>query len=303
MDLRRGSNSRSGAVLCAWLALALSFTGTALAAKPAEGSNGQPAGDTYASPLTPEQAAFQQEKQAFIVAINDYAETGTSNDSPNGAISPNMLCATDCGGGGGSSGPPTSKILDVRARKQTTLYYCGPASGQMVMNYSRGYFFDTLDGESTTKNWRTQSDIASSMKTSPELGTSGDNLAKTLNAPAGVQKPVANWSYVYAINSDGKDMHDKVVADIYGYSMPLVIAVMPHDTGKPYYLPNWPKAAAGVRHWIVIRGYYKLWDGTDTPQVYYSDPSGNGGFQAGSYVTGALTMWKVNKYNRSTIVW
>jgi hypothetical protein len=292
---------RTHSILAIGVALALSLlsAGTALADKPPGTWAGQPDDDTYIPPRTPEQAAFEQVKLALVDAIGEFAATGAFVASPDSEIvSPDMICAT-CDPGS----PPPSMVLDTRARDQTTAWYCGPASGQVVINYTRGYFYNSLDGERTDHNWRTQTTIAGWMHTTQSSGTSGGNLADALNRSDAVVKPVPAWSYLYATNADGQAMHNKVVADVYGYSMPLDIAIKPHETAKNYYLPNWPNEAAGVKHWIAIRGYNGFWDGTNTPRIYYSDSSGNGGNAPGNYSTGSLTMWKVNKYNASTIVW
>jgi hypothetical protein len=114
---------------------------------------------------------------------------------------------------------------------------------------------------------------------------------------------VADWSYLYATNTDGPDMHAKIVTDIWKFAMPLVIAVKPHPVDADYFLPSWPKELPGGKHWITIYGYDGFWDGTDGPQVYYTESAGNGAKSPGPYSVGSLTMWKVNQYNAKTIVW
>ena len=108
---------------------------------------------------------------------------------------------------------------------------------------------------------------------------------------------------MYATNIDGADMHSKVVTDLGSFSMPVVIAVKPHPTDAEYFLPSWPRELPGGKHWITIYGYAGMWDGTDDPQIYYTESAGNGSQGPGSYHVGALTMWKVNQYNAKTIVW
>jgi hypothetical protein len=141
------------------------------------------------------------------------------------------------------------------------------------------------------------------MKTAQSTGTLGGNLAAALNRPDAVKKPVPEWTYLYAKNTDGEDMHAKVVADVHLFSMPLVIAVKPHKADAEYFLPSWPKEAIGAKHWIVIYGYDGLWDGTDGPTLYYTESAGNGSKNPGQYPVSSMTMWKVNQYNASTIVW
>jgi hypothetical protein len=295
--------------------LSLCLSGPSLAVEP---------DDTDIPPRTPAQAEFERLKLAYVVALKAYSPPPIVVSAPaSGAAATNMLCSTDCGGDGsdgtdpdvpvegsgtteGFTGfvpPSTSDVLDVRARRQSTNYWCGPASGQVVINYSRGVFFDSKDGDSAATNHKTQATIASWMKTTQSTGTLGGNLAAALNRPDAVLKPVPDWTYLYARNSDGADMHAKVVADVHQFGMPLVIAVKPHKDNAEFFLPSWPREALGAKHWVVIHGYDGLWDGTAGPDLYYAESAGNGNKNPGLYTVDSLTMWKVNQYNASTIVW
>jgi len=131
-----------------------------------------------------------------------------------------------------------------------------------------------------------------------ELG-SGDGFGATVE----LVEELGSESYVYARNTDGQDLDSKVVADVSHFSMPVIIAVMPHKSDAAYWLPSWPRDAGNAKHWIVIYGFDGIWDGTAGPQVYYTESAGNGAKNPGNYVTDAITMWKVNQYNASTIVW
>lgn len=305
--------------LIAAMLLAVCVCGPAAAREPTAAPG--TADDTFIPPRTPAQAAFEQRKLDLVADISAYS-SDTTAPSASGSITTYMLCSTDCGGDGaeldpdepatgsgttsGTTGsiPPSIKdVLPVRARHQSTTFWCGPASGQFVINYSRVYVYDSLNGDSTTTNWKTQATIASWMKTTQSSGTLGGNLAAALNRPDAVRKPVAEWTYLYARNTDGADMHAKVVADVHLFAMPLVIAVKPHKADADYWLPSWPREAIGAKHWVVIFGYDGLWDGTDGPVLYYAESSGNGSKNPGLYMVSSLTMWKVNQYNASTIVW
>lgn len=310
--------------------LMLCLAGPAMAREPA-GAPVTPA-DTYLPPRTAAQAEFERKKLAMAASIATFSARHTVHGASNKTATTLVVCESECGGGGGGGGaggddgdvpadggtipgsgssggttgstpPPNSAVLQVRARHQSTVFWCGPASGQVVINYSRGYFYDSLNGDSVATNWKTQSTIAGWMKTTESTGTLGGNLAAALNRPDAVLKPTSDWSYLYARNSDGGDMHAKVVADIHLFAMPVLIAVKPHKTDAAYWLPSWPREAGGAKHWIVIYGYEGLWDGSDGPTVYYTESAGNGNKNPGSYTVGSLTMWKVNQYNASTIVW
>jgi hypothetical protein len=300
------------------LLLALCVCSPVAAKEPPAGPPDSP-DDTYIPPRTPAQAAFEDKKLDYVADLRSYSSTDSAQPAPD-SFKTYMICA-DCEDGGGtdpdvpdegsgssegSTGfvpPSNSDVLDVRARRQSTNYWCGPASGQVVINHSRGVVFDSKDGDSAATNFKTQGTIASWMKTTQSTGTLGGNLAAALNRPDAVLKPVPDWTYLYAKNGDGADMHGKVVADVHLYGMPLVIAVKPHKDSAEFFLPSWPREAPGAKHWVVIYGYDGLWDGTAGPDLYYAESAGNGTKNPGLYEVDSLTMWKVNQYNASTIVW
>ncbi len=301
------------------LLLALCVFSPVAAKEPPAGAPDSPQ-DTYIPPRTPAEAAFEQSKLAYVADLGSYSHGDSTKPTSRGGTT-DMLCS-DCDGGGteqdpdvptegsgysdGTTGfipPSNSDVLDVRARRQSTNYWCGPASGQVVINYSRGVVFDSKDGDSAATNFKTQATIASWMKTTQSTGTLGGNLAAALNRPDAVRKPVPDWTYLYAKNSDGADLHGKVVADVHLYGMPLVIAVKPHKDNAEFFLPSWPREALGAKHWVVIYGYDGLWDGTAGPDLFYAESAGTGTKNPGLYEVDSLTMWKVNQYNASTIVW
>jgi len=299
-------------------------------AKPPDTPVGQPDNDTYLGQRTPAQAALEQTKLALVAAIEAISPGSEPAPPSLKTMSFSTVCDTSCDygiGGTGSTGsgsttdsppppgsattggetgyltPKSKVVLDVHARHQMTVYWCGPASGQVVINYSRGYDSTLLNGDSTITNWRSQATIANWMKTNESQGTLGSNLAAALNRPDAVLKPIPEWSYLYGRNSDGEDLDSKVVADVAHFAMPVIIAVMPHKSDAPYWLPSWPRDAGNAKHWIVIYGFDGIWDGTAGPQVYYTESAGNGSKNPDNYVTDVITMWKVNQYNASTIVW
>lgn len=312
------------------LGLAL-LTASSAFAKPPDAPVGQPDDDTYLGARTPAQAALEQTKLAMVAAIEALPGSISPAATSTNSLGFTTACDTSCdygtggGGDGGGAGddsdspsipgsattggttgfitPKNRVILEVHARHQMTVFWCGPASGQVVINYSRGYDSSLLNGDSTATNWRSQATIANWMKTNESQGTLGSNIAAALNRPDAVLKPIPEWSYLYARNSDGEDLDSKVVADVSQFAMPVLIAVMPHKSDAAYWLPSWPRDAGNAKHWIVIYGFDGLWDGSAGPQVYYTESAGNGSKNPGNYVTDALTMWKVNQYNASTIVW
>jgi hypothetical protein len=298
----------------------------ALAGPPVpDGPSGEPDNDIFLGARTPAQAAFEATKLQLVAAIEAsspivYAASGStktvalSMDTDPDAVDYSGIgggtSGSQLGSGSGSSGGTTGYVpardhvvLNVRARHQSEIFWCGPASAQVVINYSRGYVYDSLNGDSHATNWKTQATLAAWMNTTEAQGTRGSRLAATLNRPDAVLKPIPEWSYVYGTNQDANDLHSKVVADVAQFAMPLVIAVKPHKTDGAYWLPSWPREAGNAKHWIVIYGFDRLFDGSASALEYYTESAGNGSKNPGQYVTDAITMWKVNQYNASTIVW
>jgi hypothetical protein len=197
--------------------------------------------------------------------------------------------------------PPSTRILETRFRQQKTSYWCGPASAQVAINLSRGYFFAKKGGEDPNTNYRLQSEIADWANTTASSGTSGANLENALNKPKAVLKPTANWIYIFAGTGDLDAFHTKVVTDVAAYGMPLISLVRPNEPGKQYHLSSWQGPAIHAGHWIVLRGYSGL-DARDAT-IYYNDSSDGYQGGTGAYGDSALTMWKVSHYHSDMIIW
>jgi hypothetical protein len=206
-----------------------------------------------------------------------------------------------------NSGPaPTSLELETRARQQITSYNCGPATGQVVVNYSRGVIFTnkTASGaEDPAINWKKQSKIAEYMGTTT-AGTGGADLAAGLNNPNAVLRPVPNWIYSYANTGSKQNFHNLVVTDIYNYEMPLVLATAPHQSGAgSNFLESWQTIQHGSHHWITIQGYNGLY-GSAFPSMLYHDSSAGYGGSTGSFEDLVSVLWQVNDWNQGGhIVW
>ena len=196
---------------------------------------------------------------------------------------------------------PATRILETFARQQKTSYWCGPASAQVAINLSRGYFFSQKGGENPDTNWKLQSEIAAWANTTPSAGTSGANLENALNRPKAVLKPSPDWIYVFAGHGDLDAFHNMVVTDVAGYGMPLISLVRPNEPGKDYHLSSWDGPAIHAGHWIVLRGYSGL--NADTATIYYHDSSEGYQGGTGAFADSALTMWKVSHYHSDMIIW
>ena len=184
------------------------------------------------------------------------------------------------------SGSCVSDILAVSPRQQVKWFYCGPATVQQVINYTRG-----ITTDDNLVNAFTQQQISDRwLRTDANGGTSP--FAERVGMNAGSRLP-AGFGYAEVQVVSGADWHSKVITDITGWSMPLTAVVAPHDVGYGFFLSSW---AAGnpvnTGHWIVIRGYYGTWDGTRDPLVYYTDSSAGLGGSTGRFYDPSLDVYK-----------
>jgi hypothetical protein len=278
----------------------------AFAAGPVRFANGQPDNDSQLSELTPADAAFVQKKLAMAAAIGT---TGTTTNKSASGLAPMYACEFDpCEDPTPPSWPPPSgpsraKTLATRARQQNNYYFCGPASGQVVINWTRAITSTNNNGEDGTTNWRRQSKIATWMNTTT-AGTGGANLAVGLNNSNGVLKPTADWVYTYAENGTMQAFFNKIVTDIDGFGMPLVLATAPHMANAGVdYLESWPREYPGAHHWIVVRGYDGLW-GDARILIKYQDSSAGFGGATGSFDDSLSVVYQVSKANQGGhVVW
>jgi hypothetical protein len=283
--------------------------GGALGAGPLQVADGEPDNDTRLSVLTPAEQAFVQKKLAFAATVGT---TRTTAPRRTDQLVPSYACESDpCEGTPppppGSPPPPplpTAKTLATKARQQNNYYFCGPASGQVVINWTRGFTSGSFNGEDATTNWRRQSKIADWMSTTT-AGTGGANLANGLNNPGAVLKPTADWIYSYADIGTMQQLYGKIVTDVATYGMPLVLATAPHVSGAGQnFLESWAGYVGPAHHWIVVRGYVGAW-GDPTPiLIQYQDSSGSYGGSTGSFDDRLSVVWQVSKWNQGGhVVW
>lgn len=267
------------------LLIAWSLPAAVLAGKPVQGAPaGQLEVDRTTTTKTPEQ-------QAWADAKTDLAESLAAAMGGDAATLAESRLA----------GPPAKKILETHFRQQKTSYWCGPASAQVAINLSRGYFFAKKGGEDPDTNYRLQSEIAAWANTTASYGTSGANLENALNRPRAVLKPTADWIYIFAGTGDLDAFHNKVVTDVHGYGMPLISLVRPNEPSKEYHLSSWQGPPIHAGHWIVLRGYSGL--NASSATIYYNDSSEGYQGGTGAYADTALTMWKVSHYHSDMIIW
>jgi hypothetical protein len=283
--------------------VSLVLPGIVLGAGPVRAANGEPDNDTQLSVLTPAEAAFVSRKLAMAARIGGAATPSKTAD----LLAPMYACELDPCEGDPTwpppGGPSPAKTLGTKARQQNNYYYCGPATGQVVINWTRGITSGNNDGEDVTTNWRRQSKIATWMNTTT-AGTGGANLAIGLNNPNGVLKPTSDWVYTYADNGTVDQFHKKVITDIDGFGMPLVLATAPHVAKAGVnYLSSWPKEYPNAHHWIVVRGYDGL-PGSSSPVIRYQDSSAGFGGATGPFSDSLAVIYQVSKSNQGGhVVW
>lgn len=285
---------RMSALIVAVAALA---PGSVLAGEgDAQDRGGAPEVDTQDSILTPEQAAqyaLKLERAADIAAaLQGSGRGGGGKGKPGSGPSPYIAEPV--------WDPDEAHALDTRPRQQAKWFWCGPAAAQVVINWSRGYFFSNLNGENATTNWRKQSTLAAWMGTNEQTGTWGGTLASTLNRSDAVLKPTSSWVYSYAQAGTRAEFFGKVVTDIWSYEMPIVAGTAPHLPGADDWLVSWPNVT-NAHHYVVVSGY----DGLDhaSAKVVYDDSAGgyNGG--TGKFQNSYVTMWKVIQANQGRVIW
>lgn len=270
------------------LLICLSVIGILLAGVPPVAASG-PVANGYAPDakpdvLTPAEQRIVAVKTAKAEAIlSDMRGLATIGASD--ALTPDVFCEGDppCLPGGA----PSSRVLLAYARQQDNCAYCGPASGQVAINFSRGIFYSDTNGDSTAHNYKTQPVIASAMGTSLNGGTTGSGVKNGLNAYA--QLP-AGFIYAWQSAGDAEYLYSLLIADVYEYSMVMVLPVRPHQPGATYWLSSWPLAASSSGHYIALHGYRNFWSDASPRQAiaYYADSaSGCAGSNVG--VTGKWT--------------
>ena len=173
--------------------------------------------------------------------------------------------------------------LAVEARDQTKGTYCGPATGQVIANYSWAV------GSGVNKY--AQSTIAGWMQTDTYGGTSAPELEDGLErGTEGSPRRPAGWDWVVIDVRDrdgdghsGDELQGYVRSNVSNSKMPLAIPVKPHDPNSRYYLISWPKPIVSVGHWIAAYGWYGNYTGTTFARIYYTDSSRDEGGSTGKF--------------------
>jgi hypothetical protein len=258
--------------------------GPAHAAKPSPTPAPDPAG-AGERPLTPEEEARAAAKLAN-------AEAYVALAARDGRDLASLACVTPTTFGDGGSIDQAATIdacaipqgfLTVSARDQAKGIYCGPATGQVISNYSWAM--------AATSNKYTQATIAGWMKTDINGRTDAQYLEVGLEkSTAGSPRRPAGWDWIVINLSDtdrdgqvADQLHAMVRSNISGSKMPLAIPVKPYDAGDAFHLSSWARPVNSVGHWIAAYGWVGLWTGTDSSLLYYTDSSRDEGGSTGKF--------------------
>jgi hypothetical protein len=196
-----------------------------------------------------------------------------------------LACPTSTNGGTASTTcEPPSGTLSVEARDQIKNIYCGPATGQVIANYTWAM--------AAGKNKFTQQQIAAWMRTDINGGTDAPNLEVGLErSTVGAPRRPGNWDWVVINLIDrngnglvGDELHGYARSNVSGSRMPLAVPVKPHEPGNPTYLISWPREVRSVGHWVPIYGWIGIYDGTDSAKLRYTDSSRDEGGSTGKFI-------------------
>jgi hypothetical protein len=249
-------------------------------------------------PLTPEERAAADRK---LAASDAYLDAVTSQ----GMDLVSLSCVTPTGSTKAETQSCTvpQGYLAVEARDQTKAFYCGPATGQVISNYSWAV--------ASGANKYTQAKIAGWMQTDLNGSTSAPLLEDGLElSTQGSPRRPAGWDWVVldvrdrdADGHTGDELQGYVRSNVSSSKMPLAIPVKPHDPNSGYYLVSWPKPVASVGHWIAAYGWYGNYTGTTFARIYYTDSSKDEGGSTGKFWDPTRDIAALIREHTRRIVW
>jgi hypothetical protein len=242
-------------------------------------ADGGPGGETANAPAAPMTAAQIQVRTMKLQMMPSLSGQGSGKVTTHGLV-PNILPPD-----GGNGSYPDSVVLNAKARHQHRMYYCGPATIQVLSNLTWGYAGSSTDGEAASSNKYTQTYISATWAhASSSSGTSIDNLIDGLNGAS--QLPYTGF-YSQWQNPSWAQFHSAIMVDTAGFGVGVAAGVNPRKAGSIYFLISWknntPKDSIG--HYIPIRGY--AGNQQDSAKAYYSDSSGGKDEVDGTLIAGS----------------
>jgi hypothetical protein len=224
--------------------------------------------------LTPAERAIARQKLAL--AQKEEMHPGTVKEISHPADMRVLYVPTDWDGA----------ILGTFTRQQTKSYYCGPVAVQVTADYAWGMGPDRVKyTQQYISNTWTKTDYYGQTYLYKEVAG--------LNGAVGSRLP-AGFLYMSARPSTGSSWHSLLRTDIAGYYMPQVSSVSPKQVGATYWLTSWANTslpAGNYGHYIVYSGYIGIWDGTESPYLWYEDGSGGYGGSTGTFTDPATHLY------------
>lgn len=239
---------------------------TVTAADPPPTGGGNPPSNNKVLPLTKEQKASKSVKDELIArvasgsppsgAATDACPTPTSTSDASSAsqeASTTSTCYT-----------PFRWVLgNVNPRQQEKWYWCGPAVGQVMSNYTWGM--------GAAQNKYSQAQIASWMRTEINRQTFlGDFIAGVNRA---TRRP-SNFVYMQKHAPSFSNWHNTIISGVYNWRLPLAAGVNPHPFGSNVWIVSWPQER-NAAHYIELHGYEGYATTANGSRwVFYSDTAG-----------------------------
>ena len=288
------------AVMLAAVLSALAVT-PAAAAKPVKPAPSAPPTDER--PLTSEELVAAERKIAAAEAFVRSADASGDGSLSLNCVTPTTTTGRDALGATPQACYVPQSYLPVEARDQIRWYYCGPAVGQVIANYS----WAVRSGA----NKYSQGTIAGWMRTDVNGATNAYDLASGLNVATGSSpRRPSNFAYLVTALADtdrdgtvGDQLHDYVRAAVSSWKMPLAISVKPHSPTSAYNLYSWPNAIASGGHWIAAYGWYGYWTGSTFARTYYTDSSRDEGGSTGKFWNPTLHIAQMIMEHTGRFVW
>jgi hypothetical protein len=203
---------------------------------------------------------------------------------------------------------PSSYVLSTYPRHQHRWFYCGPATVQVVSNYTWDYYYSSTAGESSSTNKYLQSYISTHWTMTDRDGqTTLPNLINGMNTASVL--PFSGF-YQQWHNPVWSDFQYAIATDTSTWFMPLAANVNPRPTGSNYYLYSWRNVSPGsYGHDIPLHGYSGFTQSTAI--AYYDDSSGGRDEVTGVGIAGSLgaftdlsfTVYETMMLHYGNLVW
>jgi hypothetical protein len=226
-------------------------------------------GNLTGGDVTPDGAApaMTQQAKEKVAATLAWSATTKAGDSAGAAAAMNEYTAKWGGPGAGSQSLSTSvttaavtaRTLGVIQTPQITSYYCGPASGYMVVRF--------MDGAGIPSKWDGSPSGQSSLANAQHMNTNATHVTDWVSGrwALGVNRWRGNTFYVQ-VHAPNASLLTAVFAQSVGYTgVPFAGDTVEFAGGAHY---NQHPSGRTIGHWIVGYGY-----SVSGAQGYWADSS------------------------------